>query len=1091
VKGSPYPDLHCHSTFSSAMTAGDAIGSPSVIVERAVELGWSAVAITDHGWLGAAPLLYKEAKKAGIKPILGSELYITTDELHGVRGKEAEGFTFHLTVLALSREGYENLVVWTTEAMRRENYHRKPRISILCMCNLAPHPLHHNVVLSGCLASELNRALSNGSTPVNAIPYVEAMKAAFPNFYIEVWDHTVPKFLDDNLYPAYAELLNTEAASREKLLELAALTGTPVVLTNDSHMQRPQDRKAHIAQKASAWRGRDDTHMGRSIESQITTYLKDYGYFGNYMRDMERVASRAGLPFSVLENVAAIVEECEIVLDPLDNFQYSLPFSGYNDPVAKIRRRCKARLTRLERKHGHSARARFEHELEAMGDFAHYLLLMSNFIVDARKQGILTWTRGSAANSLLCYCLYIHDIDPMPDEYNLVFSRFFNPARQKLPDIDIDIDPDRYEDFMQIVHGYMNELEGEGQVAQICNYGTMANRSAFRTVAGALGIPKVTQDEISKLLPQMIDSGMVDEDADVYGALKQDYPELYELASGIFDSIKSVSQHACGWLFGTQERPLSSWVPLYLIASSGTLVTQYDWKLAEEFGLVKGDFLRLKTLAVITRALRLMGQSPLDFHKIPVDDEATFERIRSGATEGVHTLQGKENRRVAMAIEVQDVHEVIKTTAIGRPALTREGKDKLYNSRRKGEEVVEYPHEIVEEILGPTYGIPIFQEQVMEICYALGMDDAGVDDVYQAIKKAKGVGRGAAEAFEKIKPRFMKPATKVVGRKIAERIWNDYVFSSRGYGFNKGHATSYGILAVRTAYLKEHHPAEYFTALLDVHSDKDRYISAARAEGFNFIPPSVNESQRGFSLDRNSGKIRVGLGRVASLGPVAVSEIVAGQPFTDYEDFRARTTRRAVNVNRVEALARIGALECLGIKGARDDATEFEILGFCLKRPKVFWGIKPKHAGARSSGSGWEHLGLSRGLIQLTEGRSSVSKLFWVPPSAKLELKSSPWAQVKTWLLMVVDESGLPFHAMVNENKDAEVRLLKFLHRRCQGKVFCADGMIRQPFMSDGPQGFRFFGITGAYNVDPQVWEITNRQKKAIVELDRMKRRSR
>ena len=463
------------------MTAGDAIGSPAVIVQRAKELGWEAVSITDHGWLGSAPLLYSEARKAGIKPILGCELYVTTDDLHGVRGKEADGFTFHLTTLALSREGYENLVAWTTEAMRRENYHRKPRIGIFRMAEIAPWPLHHNAVLSGCLASELNRAISqlNGSSNLAAlVPYIESMKAVFPNFYIEIWDHTIPKFVDES-YPAYLEILAHEKHNRKKLIALAEMTGTPLVITNDSHMPSSSDRRSHIAQKASAWRGRDDVHMGRSLESQMATYLKDYGYFGNYMRDMEKVVDRGKIPADALANVAAIVEEAEIVLDPLDNFRYSIPFSGYDDPIAKIRKRARARLRKLVAKHGDAASDRFELELEAMGDFAHYLLLMSNFIVAARKQGILTWTRGSAANSLLCYCLYIHDIDPMPDAYGLVFSRFFNPARKKLPDIDIDIDPDRYEDFMQIVHEYMDELEGEGQVVQICNYGTFANRSEF------------------------------------------------------------------------------------------------------------------------------------------------------------------------------------------------------------------------------------------------------------------------------------------------------------------------------------------------------------------------------------------------------------------------------------------------------------------------------------------------------------------------------------------------------------------------------------------------------------------------------------
>ena len=389
-----------------------------------------------------------------------------------------------------------------------------------------------------------------------------------------------------------------------------------------------------------------------------------------------------------------------------------------------------------------------------MENFADYLLLMSDFIIAARKQGILTWTRGSAASSLLCYCLQIHEIDPI--EYGLTFSRFFNPARKKLPDIDIDVQPSRYEDFMRIVQEQMEPLVGSGQVEQVCNYGTAANRSAFRMAASALGIPKEEQDEISKLLPQMIDSGMVDEDTDVFIALREDYPELYEITSSIFDSVKSVSQHACAWVFGTNERKLRDWVPMYLIASSGTLVTQFDFKSLEDFGLVKGDFLRLTTLDVAADVMRLVGLSPLEFFDLPLDDPETYEMIRSGHVEGVHTLQGKEVRRGVVEIQAENVHDLILAAALYRPANTREGTDKEYVSRRKGLSDIEYGHPLLEEILGPTLGLPVFQEQAMEIGYAVGMDDAGVDDIYQAIKKAKGVGRGAKEAFEKIEPNFMR-----------------------------------------------------------------------------------------------------------------------------------------------------------------------------------------------------------------------------------------------------------------------------------------------------------------------------------------------
>jgi DNA polymerase-3 subunit alpha len=1053
-----------------------------------MELGWGAASLTEHGWLGSAPTFYKACREHGIKPILGCEFYITPD--HAERTKEYASESYHLTVLAISGEGYKNLVAWSTFSHQRENFYRKPRISISEMVDVAPYRLDNNVVLSGCLGGELCSALLSGADIHSASLYVEALKTVFPNFYIEVQNHAIPKFVGKG-FTAYEETLEKESEVRAKLIALSEATGVPPIITNDSHFQTTSQRKSHVAMKASSWRNRDDRHYGNSQESLISGYMKDYFYFGNYMRDMEKVASGDGIPQAALQSISDIVESTDIRLEPFDNFRYSIPFSGYDDPIEKIRRRSAKRLRNLSKRHGKLARVRFEHELESMGEFAHYLLLISDFIIAAKKQGILTNTRGSAANSILCYCLKIHDNDSIA--YGLTFERFYNPSRKKLPDIDIDIEEDRYQDFMAFVHERMAELEGEGQVAQICNYGTYANRSSFRMAAMVLGIPKERQDEITKLLPQMIDSGVVDEADDAFEALKEEYPELYSLTSGIFDSLKNMSQHACGWLIGTTERPISEWIPLYLIASSGAMVTQYDMKTLSDFGWVKGDFLRLKSLSVTKRTLRMAGLDTLDLTEIPLDDEETFEMIRQGKTEGVHTLQGKENRKAAIAAEVMNVNDVITAVAVARPALTRLGLDKVYYSRRRGDEIPDYPHPIAEQVLGATYGVGVFQEQILEIGYAMGMTHLEVEKFLEAIKLAKGMGRGAKEAFAEIKPLFMRYAKKLKMTK-AERngLW-DLVKRFEGYGFNKGHATSYGVLAVQMSYLRTHYPAEFFSALLDVYPEKKKYIAAARAEGFKFLPPCVNRSGRGFTYDRDSGGIRVGLEKIDGIGPAVGNAIIDRSPYKDFDDFKERIKGTpAQNVDRVEKLARVGALEALGIRGENDDAVEFALLGLTLKRPKVFKGIKPKYAGPRISESGWRHTGLTKD-VERTEPKTSCSKLFWIPPETKLELKASPWAQVKTWLLTVVDENGLPFHVMVNEDKKADVKLLKFLHRKCQGSVVCLDGAIRDPFLTDGPQGFRLFGITGTFKGEPQAWLLDDSKQFHLVatELNKMKRRER
>lgn len=1072
------PDLHVHSTFSML----DGMGSPGDVVKRAKELGWGAVCLTEHGWMGSAPVLYQAARAEKINPILGCEMYIVPDDELGNGKATMRGY--HLTVLAISAEGYHNLVTWTTFANRRENFYYNSRISLEQMVDLAPFGLHHNVVLSGCMGGELCIGLNTNGllSPEPFVAYIDAMKTVFPNFYIEIQNHSRKKFHGKG-FDGYEGMVQDEARVRERLLTLSRQTNTPVVLTNDSHFQRHDQRTAHLMMTAQK-------RTGGKVNPGA--YMDQYGYFTNYMQLMEGIADRThGLPPDALRNAQEISEEADIRLDPLDSFSYSIPFSGYRDPIARIRKRSEKRLARLERRHGAAVRERFEHELEAMGDFAHYLLIMSDFIIYAKKQGILTNTRGSAANSLLCYCLRIHDIDPMPGAYNLLFSRFFNPARKKLPDIDIDIQKGRFDDFMAYVQEYMAEREGEGQVVQICNYGTLANRATFRMVAEKLGVPKEEIDEIAKLLPQMIDSGMVDEESDVYEVLKEEYPEIYELASEVFDSIKNLSQHACGWLFGTKERPIEKWVPLVLIASSGRMVTQYNMKSIEELGLNKGDFLRLRTLDVVQTTRRLIGQDSLDITDIPLDDPKTFQMLREGRTEGVFTLQGKENRRGCMEVEVETVHDVIRTVAIYRPALTREGRHTLYNRRRKGDEEVEYPHKLAKPIMAETFGVPVFQEQAMELGYAVGMVDEEVDEIYKAIKLAKGVGRGAKEAFAQIRPKFLARC-KARGITKEDRIalW-ELLVAFQGYGFNKGHATSYGILAVRAAYLKANYPAQFFTALLDVYPEKGKYVAAARSEGFRFLPPDVSLSNRGFSLDGRD--IRVGLSRVKGLGPTATQEIVNGQPFSSYDDFKERTTRRALNKTRLETLAEIGAFESLGIKGSADDARQYEILGFTLRKPKALRNVRPRHVAERVSDRGWHHRGLDKG-VEINQGRASVSKLFWIPPIEDrprghkgLDLKASPWAQVKTYLLLAIDQNGLPFHVMLDDGNPGHELMAQFLHKRCHGRVVCLDGRIRQPFLTDGPMGFKFFNVAGTYQKDPQIFPLP---KDAALICDEASRRA-
>lgn len=1080
------PDLHCHSTFSVL----DGFGTPKSVAERAVELGWGAACLTEHGWMGSAPSFYQACRALKIKPIIGCEFYVVPDELLGIQTKGTRYASKHLTVLALSAEGYQNLVAWTTFSMYRENFYHKPRISVEAMIDLAPWPLHHNVVLSGCMGGELCSTLSelNGSGLTAGIAYVEAMKTVFPNFYVEVQNHLHDKFCGKG-FDRYEEMVDRQQMVGKTLAAIAQKTVTPIVLTNDSHYQSSSQRKAHIAMLASKMnRWAKDEATGESLDP-----VKGYIYWTNHMRSMEALEDKTPFAKGACANVLDIVSEADIRLDPLDSFSYSIPDSGYTDKIDEVRRRIKPRMKTLVKKHGRTAVARIDHELKAMGDFLDYLLMMADFIQWARKNGILTNTRGSAANSLLCYALKIHNIDSL--EYKLTFERFVNPERKKLPDIDIDIQYDRYDDFMRMVKEYVAEREGDDNLVLLCNYGTLANRSTFRMVAESLGIDKETQDEIAQLLPQMIDSGLIDEEEDIWTALKEEHPDIYELASGVFDNIKSVGQHACGWVFGTKERPLSAWMPRYLIASSNQLVSQYDYKQAELFGWNKGDFLRLKMLTVISKCLAMIGKNPLDLEAIPLDDPETFEMMRAGDTEGVFTIQGKTNRTGVMEVEPTDEHGVIATVAIYRPSLTRPGYHRVYNRRRKGEEEIEYPHPIAEKVLGETMGMPVFQEQILELGYAIGFDHNEAQELLNAIKLAKGVGRGAKEAFAQIKPKFIERAVEHVGMKKsqAEAVWENYMESFQGYGFNRGHASSYGILATRAAYLKCHYPQEYFVSLLDTYPEKGRYIADARAHGYRIITPDINLSTAGFSKGVDDKSIRVGLAAVDGIGPVALKAILAGQPFSSVEDLKERTPGTAVKVTTINNLAAVGAFQTFGIKPTDDDTEMFKLLGFLLDKPKAMKDCKPKHTRSRDSGS-WRHLGLERGAA-LTDQKASVSKMFWIPDLPEkdlMKLKASAWARVKTYLLLAIDENGIPFHIMVNEDKATEVEYVKFIARKHQGSVICMEGSIRKPFDTDGPLGFRFFDVTGAYEGDPQAWGPQDEKlTKAFSVLHRRKRNAR
>jgi DNA polymerase-3 subunit alpha len=773
------PDLHVHSGHSIY----DGLGSPKAVVDRAVELGWSAVCLTEHGHLASAAALYAAAQAARVKPIIGCELYVVPDDSLIDGDKSVMSDTRHLTVLALSYEGYQNLITWNDFAMQRPNFYGKPRISLEKMAEVAEHGLHHNVVLSGCLGGELCQCLlhANGNARQLGLMYLEAARDIFPNFYIEVQNQAIAKF-DDESFTSYFQMNVNQRAANDHLLALAKELSIPVIVTNDSHYQNVQQRKPHMAMLArKQWRRSRDAHEAQTRDSTVSEFATQYVQYGAYMRSMESIAET--LPDwardQAIESIKEIVAEADVHLDPLDKFVYALPRSRSDDPIAEVRRRSRGRLKTMVERHGQVALDRFEYELSALKDFSHYLLIYADIIKMARSQGTYTWTRGSGIASLVLYCLGVHQIDPI--HYDLLFERFVNPARVKFPDVDLDIEANRRDDVAKMVSDYMRELGQE--VYAICTYSTLSNRNTFRLMAEAAGVDKERIDELAKLLPQMIDSGMVSSDEEAYEILREEYGlDLHSDASAIFDTIGGFSQHACAFVIGTEDRKLSDWVPTYRIASSDALVTQYNMKWIENMGFLKLDLLKLDTLSILHGVARRLGKDmdwidSLGRSAPGVYDEphpAAMKRLAEGRTDGIFTFQGGTQRRGCMEVKPETTQDLIAIQALYRPGATRTGNDKKFVARRRGAEEWKAPHELAAKRWNETYGIPIFQEQIMELAFDMGMTGEEVDDLYRAIKLAKGVGRGAAEAFEKFEPTFRKYTKGVMPEEAADAIWTEF-----------------------------------------------------------------------------------------------------------------------------------------------------------------------------------------------------------------------------------------------------------------------------------------------------------------------------
>src|SRR6186997_2476053 len=828
-----------------------------------------AVALTDHGSLAGAVELYKEAGNVGVKPILGCEVYVADD-----RKAQQKGYA-HLTLLAESNEGYANLIKLASAGFL-EGYYYKPRVD----WELLQSHSKGLVALSGCLSGRVCKALENGN-PAEAEKEIANLRDIFgpDSTYLEIQDAG----------------LEIQKRINVDLAKLSETTGLPLVATGDVHYLRHEDARAHEALLC--------IQSGDSLANpNHWRFDTDQFYFktpAEMAQDFSDYPEAVARTFEIAERCNVSMELGRILLpkypvpDDRDAFDYLVELCEKG-----LQKRYGTLTPEL------SDRLKFELKTIREMGFADYFLIVWDFISFAKRNGIGVGPgRGSAAGSLVAYSLEITDIDPI--KYDLLFERFLNPGRKSMPNIDIDFS----------VHGrdqvinYVAEKYGRDRVAQIITFGTMMARAAVRDAGRVLDIPYGTVDKIAKLIPEG-PKVYLEESMKPGAELRKSYDEdeitrqVVDLARPLEGLVRQDSIHAAGVVIG--DRPLTDYVPLQQKGADQEVVTQFAMEDVEALGLLKMDFLGLRNLDVIDKAVELIGG--IDITKIPLDDAKTYEMLQRGESTGVFQFESSGMREALRQVKPTEFEDLIALVALYRPGPM--GYIPVYGRRKAGGETVTFLDPRLEPITGPTYGICIYQEQYMEIAKQLaGFTPAEADDLRKAI------GKKIHSLMASLKDKFLEGcAGNDVTPSVANQLWKD-MEQAQDYSFNKSHAACYALIAYRTAWLKAHHPHAYMASLISsVMSTKDRvpfYVNACDEMGIEVLPPDVNGSECDFAVVE--GRIRFGLNAVKNVGDSAARAIVAaradGGPFASLWDFTERVDPQVVNKRALESLVKCGALD--------------------------------------------------------------------------------------------------------------------------------------------------------------------------------------
>ena len=936
----PFVHLHVRSHYSLLAAPAEVSG----LVAAAAEDGQPALALTDNGNLFGAVEFFKACKDKKLKPVIGQTTYVAGRTAKDTAG--ADNPTYDLTLLAENDRGFDNLKKLSGRAWL-EGFSYRPRVDL----EILQQHREGLIALSGTVSSQIATAILQGDPAAAKRTALQLQELFGPDRF-------------------FLEVAETGSEPQRKvtraLRTLGQELGIPCVATNDVHYLKADD-----------WLAQDIMlciRSGKSVADQQRFRMGSQQLFLKTRAQMQ--AAFADWPEALAQSVA-IAERCQV---GIEFGVYHLPVFQPDDgstPDAYFERICKEGAIRRYGGIDATVQQRLDYEIGVIRKlgFVSYFLIVQDFIQKAKSMGIPVGPgRGSAAGSIVAYVLGITDVCPL--RYALLFERFLNPGRVSMPDIDIDFCGNRRE---EVIH-YVREKYGNDCVCQIITFGTMASRGVLRDVGRVLDFPIADVDKLCKKVPQGPGASLqqaLESDAELK-SIRDSSPQhkrLFDLSLKLEGLARHSSIHAAGVVIA--DRPLRDYVPL---AKNGDdVITQWQMTELEEVGLLKMDFLGLKTLTILQEAVRLVQEVhgvPLDLGKLPLDDKKTYELMARGETQGIFQLESGGMRELLTRLKPDTFEDVIAVLALYRPGPLGSGMVDMFVDRKHGKVKTEYPHEATKPVLEPTYGVIVYQEQVMQISNVIG-----AFSMTEADNLRKAMGKKKPEVMAKFKDQFIAGAVKQgYGEKFAKDLFETMEYFA-GYGFNKSHSTAYALVTYQTAWLKAHYPVEFTAANLTVesgNSDKIKeFVDEARRSGMPILPPSVNHSQRYFGVEKVDGRgwtIRYGLGAIKGVGTRAADAIAeerrARGPFQGLDDLCERLEANVLNKTALEAMVQAGAFDSLG----RSRASEFTAIEAALRNSqkaredrrrgqKMLFAVPagPDTAGAGAAGSEWpEHERLAR-----------------------------------------------------------------------------------------------------------------------------------